>query len=477
MKLLFILLCFLVVFGQVEVRSQVDRTKKPPPGPAAPLTLPKAQRAVLRNGLSVMLVEYHQLPVLQLNLVLSMGTTADPTGKAGTAHLTMRMIDEGTKKRTALQIADELDFIGAHVSASTNYDGSFVGLQTLKEHLSAALDIYSDVVLNSTFPEKEFDRIKKETLTSLIQQKDQPVIIANKVFASKLYGDQHPYGRPSDGSETTVSKITVDDLKSFYDAAFRPNNATLIVVGDVTLGELVPQLERTFGSWEAKPFPEPPYPPPKAESGGAIYLVDKPQAAQSQIRIGHLGLARSTADYFPVVVMNTVLGGGFNSRLNWNLREQKGYTYGTGSQFQFRKGAGPFSTIGGFRTNVTDSSVIETLKEIKRLREEEVPENDLRFAKDFLTRSVPRTFETPGQIAAQLANAVLYKLPDNYFDTYIQNVEKVTVEDVKRVAENYLNPDQMLIVIVGDVTTIRSGLEKIGHGSAFLCDSDGRLVN
>lgn len=477
MKLLLLIFCLFALLGQVDVRGQVDRSKKPPPGSMATLVLPKIQRAALKNGLKVILVEYHQLPMVQFTLALSTGTTADPLGKAGAANLTMRMIDEGTEKRTALQISDELDFIGATLSASTNYDGSFVNLQTLKEHLSAALDIYSDVLLYSTFPQKEFDRIKKEALTSLIQQKDQPVTIANKVFAAKLYGEDHPYGRASDGSESSVNSITADDLKSFYNAYFRPINATLIVVGDVTLSQLVPMLERVLGQWEAKALAGPQIPPTRGETKAAIYLVDKPQAAQSQIRVGEVGLPRSTPDYFAVLVMNTVLGGGFNSRLNWNLREQKGYTYGTGSAFQFRKGAGPFTTFGGFRTNVTDSSVIEKLKEIKRLREEIVSESDLEFAKDFLTRSVPRTFETPGQIASQIANLVLYGLPDNYFDTYIQNIENVTARDVKRVAEKYLHPENMLITIVGDIANIRPGLEKIGHGAVVVCDSEGRLIN
>jgi zinc protease len=476
MKLLFILI-FLVVLGNVDLRAQVDRTKKPAPGLTPSVVLPKVQHGVLKNGLKVMLVEYHQLPIVQFNLVLPTGTTADPAEKAGTANLTMRMLDEGTEQRTALQIADALDFIGAHLSASTSYDGSFVTLETLKEHAASALDIYSDVLLHPSFPQKEFDRVKKEALTSLVQQKDQPAIIANKVFAGRLYGDTHPYGRPSDGNETSVGKITVEDLKAFYNASIRPNDATLIVVGDVTLGELLPMLEQSLGGWQSKSISSLSLASPPGEGKAAVYVVDKPQAAQSQIRIGKIGLPRSTPDYFAVLVMNTVLGGGFNSRLNWNLREQKGYTYGTGSQFQFRKDSGPFSTYGGFRTNVTDSSVIETLKEMRRLRSEDVSESDLNFAKDFLTRSVARSFETPAQIAAQLANLAIYGLPDDYFETYVQNVKAVTAQDVKRVAEKYIDPGNMLIVIVGDVGSIRGGLEKLGHGAVVICDSEGHAVN
>lgn len=477
MRLTLLFLSIMMVLGGFETLGQVDRSKKPSPGPPRPLILPKVQRATLSNGLKIMLVEYHQLPIVQFNLVVQTGAAADPADKAGLATLTLRMIDEGTKTRTALQIAEELDFIGANLSTSTSYDGCFVGLLTLKEHLATAVDVYADVILNPTFPPKEFERVRKELLTALIQQRDQPAAVATNVFAKRLYGENHPYGRPSEGTESSVSKITVDDLKSFYDTYVRPNNATLVVVGAVKLSELLPILERSLGAWKSKRVPEVNIPAPADRANAAVYLVDKPQAAQSQIRVGHFGLPRSTPDYFPVLVMNTILGGGFNSRLNWNLREQKGYTYGTGSAFHFRKGAGPFTTMGGFHTNVTDSSVMEILKEIRRLRTEEVPAADLQFAKDFLTRSVPRSFETPGQIAAQLSSLVLYGLPDNYFDTYIQNIESVTAADVKRVAEKYLQPDAMLIAIVGDVAVIKSGLEKLGHGPIVVCDTEGNIVN
>jgi zinc protease len=468
---------FLISLGQVRVGGQVDRTKKPPPGPTPHIALPKIQHAVLETGLEVRLVEYHKFPLVECNLVLATGTTADPASKAGTSNLVMRLLDEGTEQRTSLEIADALDYIGARLSASTTYDGSFVTLETLKEHLTAALDIVSDVLLHSTFPRGEFDRVKKEVLTSLIQQQDQPAVIANKVFASKLYGNAHPYGRPRDGTEQSVGSIAVDDLKAFYEMSFRPNNSTLVVVGDITLGELVPLLERTLGSWESRRVDGVTLPAPEGEGNAAIYLVDKPQAAQSEIRVGEVGLPRSTPDFFPVLVMNTILGGGFNSRLNWNLREQKGYTYGTGSQFQFRKGQGPFSTFGGFKTGVTDSSISETLREIRLLRSEDVTESDLELAKDFLTRSLPRTFETPRQIASQLASMVLYGLPDDYFDTYIQNVEKVTAQDVRRVAEQHLSPDNMIVVVVGDVAAIRSGLKKLNRGAVMLCDSEGQVLN
>jgi zinc protease len=463
--------------SQIQSSGQVDRTKKPPRGPTPHIALPKVQHAVLKNGLAVRLVEYHKLPLVECNLVLATGTTADRADKAGTANLVMRLLDEGTEKRTSLEIADALDYIGARLSASTTYDGSFVTLETLKEHLAAALDIFGDVLLHSTFPQSEFDRVKKEVLTSLVQQRDQPAVIANKVFASKLYGNVHPYGRPGDGTEESVGKVIVDDLKAFYEVSFRPNDSTLVVVGDITLEELVPLLERTLGSWESRHVDGATLSAPEGEGKEAIYLVDRPQAAQSEIRIGEVGLPRSTPDYFPVLVMNTVLGGGFNSRLNWNLREEKGYTYGAGSQFQFRKGRGPFSTFGGFKTSVTDSSITETLMEIRLLRSEEVTESDLQLAKDFLMRSLPRTFETPRQIASQLATLVLYGLPDDYFDSYVQNVEKVSAQDVRRVAEQHLSPDNMIVVVVGDVAAIRSGLEKLNHGPVVLCDSEGRVLN
>jgi zinc protease len=473
MKTIKFILSILMLISGVAM-AQVDRTKKPVEGITPKFMLPKIQKIVLSNGLNIMLVEHGELPVIQMQFVFQTGATSDPLDKPGIANLTMRLLDAGTKKRTALDIADEIDYIGASINASTGYDGSFVNVLTLKKHLSKSLEIVSDILQNPTFPQSEFDRIKKEVLTNLLQQKDRPEVIVGKVFSKVLYGDKHPYGNPVDGNETSVNQISVDDVKKFYATYYYPNNAALIVVGNTKLTELKPVLEKFLSTWKAKEIPLLAAPTVDKDIATGIFMVDKPKAAQSQIRVGAIGVSRSTPDYFALEVMNMILGGNFNSRINWNLREQKGYTYGARSAFAYRKEAGPFSTSGGFRSNVTDSCVGEILNEIKKIKETNVTEDELVFARNGLVRALPRLFETPAQISSQLANLLLYNLSDDYFNSYIPNIEKITVKDIRNVSEKYLNPDKMAIVIVGDVELNKSNLEKINLGGVNLLDTNGK---
>jgi len=475
MKTMKLLLGITILFNGITM-AQVDRTKNPIGGPTPKFTIPKIQRAILSNGLKVMLVEHRELPVVQMQFVFQTGAVVDPIQKPGIANLTMRLLDAGTKKRTALQIADEVDYFGASLSASASYDGSFVSVLTLQKHLSEVLDIVADILQNPAFPLSEFERIRKEVLTNLLQQKDRPEVIVGKVFSKIVYGDNHPYGNSTDGTEASVNLITLDEVKNFYDTYFYPNNATLIVVGDIDLSEMKDVFEKNLSSWKPKEIPVLVIPKFESETKTGIFMVDKPKAAQSQIRIGSVGVSRSTPDYFAVEVMNMILGGNFNSRLNWNLREQKGYTYGARSGFAYRKEAGPFSASGGFRSNVTDSCVIEILKEIKKIKGSDVTIDELLFAKNGLVRALPRTFETPAQISGQLANLELYNLPDSYYSSYIQNIDKVTVQDVRNVSEKYLNPEKMAIVIVGDVALNKANLEKLNLGQVNLSDAIGNPV-
>jgi len=278
-RLLLVLTIFCLT---ATVSGQIDRTKKPAPKATAPLTLPKIQRAVLANGLSIMLVEHHELPVVQFQLVLKSGSSNDPPGKSGLANLTAQMLDEGTAKRSALQIADDLDFIGANLSVNATEDATFTSLLTIKEHLASALDVYADVVLNPSFPEVDWNRVKKSHLTSLIARKDQPAFVASNVFGILTYGGEHPYGQPSGGTEASVDAISIDDLKNYYSTTFTPNNATLIVVGNVTMKEIKPTLEKYFGSWKKGGISTAKFPAAPKIASTQIYLVDKPQAAQSE---------------------------------------------------------------------------------------------------------------------------------------------------------------------------------------------------
>jgi predicted Zn-dependent peptidase len=467
----------ILILSLVVVSSaQTDRTKKPEPQKTPALKLPSIQRAKLSNGLNIMLVEHHELPVVQFQLVFRSGSSLDPAGKSGVALLTAQMADEGTAKRDALTIADDLDFIGANLSVGSSDDATFASLLTIKEHLAAAMEIYADVVQNASFPATEWDRIKKSHLASLLSQKDQPASVASNIFAMITYGADHPYGNPSQGTEVSVGSITLDDLKSFYRMHYVPNNGTLIVVGDVTMKELKPMVERHLGGWKRGTVPVPKFSKVPPVDATRIYLVDKPEAAQSEIRIGHVGVPRGTKDFFALTVLNTILGGQFSSRINMNLRESKGYTYGARSSFMMIKEAGPFVASSAVRTNVTDSSVIEFMNELRKIVAEDVTAQELEFAKNSLVRRQAQAFETPGQIAGQLMGLVLYDLPDSYFSNYVQEFEKVTVADVRKAARTYVHPEKSNIVIVGDVASIRGGLEQLGYGAAKILSTDGALI-
>src|SRR5581483_3388306 len=359
MKYIFALVLALGV--TVAAQQAPDRTHPPQPGPPATLHLPAIQKQKLSNGLPVWIVEMHKVPVAQVNLVVLSGTGDDPTGKFGVASLTAAMLEEGAGSKSSLEIADAIDFLGADLSASTTSDLSAVRLHVPVARLGDALAVMGDVVERPTFPKDELERLRQERLTNILQGRDDPPTIGAITYARVLYGPTHRYGTAQMGTAATVKAFTADDLKAFYASAYRPDNAVLLAVGDVTAASVLPQLEKTFGSWKpasaskaSSKWPDVPQ-----HSARTIYLVDKPGAAQSQIRIGWIGVPRSTPDYFPIQVMNTILGGSFSSRLNINLREQHGYTYGASSQFDMRSNAGPFVAAAGVQTDKTADALKE----------------------------------------------------------------------------------------------------------------------
>lgn len=453
--------------------AQLDRTKQPEIGPPPALKLPAVQRASLPNGMNILVVEHHELPVIQMQLVFNTGADADPIGKAGVASMAADMLDEGTDTRTALQIADEVDFLGASINTSASFDGSFLGLTTLKEHLDKAMGIYADVAMHPSFPLSEFERLKRELLTDLLQQRDEPGSVASNVFFKKLYGLGHPYGYQVSGSDTTVGSMTLDDVKEFYRNNYIPNNATLIVVGDIDMEGATLIAGKYFGSWSKKEMPvHPSVAPAGTSSGTTLYLINKPDAAQSEIRIGNIAAQRNSDDYYALSILNQILGSS-NGRLFLNLREAKGYTYGAYSQFMMRKEPGPFFAYGGIRTDVTDSAMTEFMKELHRVRDELVPENEFSMYKAAVIQRLPRSFETPAQIAGQLGSVVVFGLPEEYFDSLVQKYSAVTREDIQRVAKKYIRTDALDIVIVGDKSKIHDKLAKIGFTTIISTDEFG----
>lgn len=453
--------------------ENLDRTKRPTGKPAPRIHLPEIQKAKLTNGLAVWLVEAHELPTVAFNLVLHAGSDHDPLSQPGLASMTADMLDEGTKTRTALQISEELDSVGASLGISSNLDGTFVTLNTLSKYLGKSFEIFADVIAHPTFPEKDFQRLRKQRLTTLVQQKDQPPIIATNAFYYVLYGSDHPYGNNPTGSEVSLNAMTTNDLVAFYRKNMRPNNATLIVVGDAKLADITSRLEAALGDWNSADVPGFSVPAPRSREKMQVYLIDKPGAPQSEVRIGYPSLPRSTPDYFPITVMNRILGGQFSSRINMNLRERHGYTYGANSSFRFLKGVGPFTASGGIVTEKTDSSLIEFMHEINVMRENGMTPDELAFAKKGLLGNFALAFETPAQIAGALQNLILYSLPEDYFNTYLQNIEAVSLDDAQRVAGKYLDSSKMAVVVVGDLTKIKEGIATLKLGDIVLCDTEG----
>ena len=452
-----------------------DRTKPPAVGALGRLTLPPVTRRQLDNGLEILVVEHRELPLVDMILVVKTGGEGDPANKAGVATLTASMLDEGAGRRSSLDIADQEAFLGVQVGTGSGWDQSIVSLHAPVAVLDSAMALFADVALRPTFPVSDLERLRKERLTDLLQLKDRAPQIADRAYASILYGERHPYGRPLTGTEATTRVITRADIQRFYQTYYRPNNTTLIVVGDVTADDVERRVRTLFGSWARGNVPAPQFTEPPAGLATAIYLIDKPGAPQSSVRIGSVGVPRSTDDYFAIQVMNTILGGAFTSRLMTNLRETHGYTYGASSGFSMRRSAGPFTARAEVVGAKSDSSLIEFMKELRAIRDA-VPETELEKAKRYLQLQLPGEFETTGDIANQLVPVVLYGLPLDYYNSYVQRIEEVTVADVQRVAERYVDPSKLAVVIVGDRKAIEAGLRSLNLGEISIRDLSGQPV-
>jgi len=465
MRMPFIVLVAALSSGVLAAQQAPDRSHPPQPGPPAPLRLPSIQKQKLSNGLPVWIVDDHKVPVAQVNLVVFSGTANDPPGKYGVASFAAAMLEEGAGSRSALEIADAVDFLGADVGATSTSDASAVRLHVPVARLADALPIMGDVALRPTFPRDELDRQRQQRLTSLLQGRDDPPTIAAVAFSRVLYGKGHRYGTAQMGTAETIKTFTSDDLRSFYAAAFRPQNATLLAVGDFNAATVVPLLEKTFGSWKAAasaaPEKLPPVEPPARRQ---IYLIDKPGAPQSQIRIGSIGVPRSTPDYFPIIVMNTILGGSFTSRLNNNLREVHGYAYGASSGFDMRLGPGPFFAAAGVQTDKTAEALTEFFNELNAILKP-VPAEELARAKNYVSLRYPSSFESTGDISRRLEDALVYQLPDDYFTKYVQNIQAVSAADVQRVAQKYVQPDRVAVVVVGDLKAIEPRIRALNLGT------------
>ncbi len=442
----------------------LDRSQVPAVGEPEALELPGIQDYTLDNGMRVVLVERSALPLVSLELQFRGGGAAHPARQAGLASLVADMVDEGTATRSALDIADAVDLLGASLASSAGHDASQLRLSVLRSRFPEALSMLADVVMNPSFPDADLERVRRERLARVVQRSDVPAALAEDAFAEVLYGTDHPYGASLLGTKESLEALTRDDVAAFHRARYAPGQATLVVAGDVERAELDSLLAGAFAGWTGRGVDPAPLAGSAPREGRAIYVVDKPGAAQSEVRVGHVAVARDTEAYYPLTVLNTVLGGSFTSRLNAKLREEKGYTYGAGSFFDMRRAPGPFEAMAAVATEVTDSAVVDFVREIERMSAETVPADELDRARNYLALRLPQRFESLDDVVRRLAELVTYDVPLDFWAGYVAGVDAVDEAAVMGAAQRILDTGRMAVVIAGDRSAIEGPLKALGLG-------------
>jgi zinc protease len=449
------------------------RNEIPKPGPAKALQVPVPETAQLANGLTLIVSTRRGLPIVAANLVVKSGSDTNPPDAPGLANFTVSLLDQGTASRTAVQIANQVAQLGATVNANSSMDASVVAARSLKKNFAATLDLGADIALHPSFPAEEIERQRSSRLAQLVQQRENANALAVRISNLALYGDRHPYGYTEIGTEASVRALTRDALLNFWKQNFVPNNAALVVAGDITMAELRPLAEKVFGGWQ-RGMPAMPSLATPASTQARILIVDRPGAPQTQLRVAAIGAPRSVAEFQPIQVMNTALGGLFSSRINMNLREEHGYTYGAGSGFDFRRGAGPFAIATGVRTDVTAPAVTEILKEIRGMTGSPMKTEELARAKDARTQSLPAGFQTSQAAAGSFAQLFIYDLGLDYFTHVAERVNAVTADQSLDAAKKYLVPERMVIVAVGDRAKIEPELRKLNIAPVEVVTPDGK---
>lgn len=470
------LLCLACALAPTLATAQggtvLDRSTPPALGKPPVLHLPAVERSSLPNGVGMQLVGQHEVPLVQVTLIIDGGSRLDAR-TPGLAAFTARMLTEGAGSRDANTLQSDLAFLGAQLTAMAADNYFVVSLNVPKRSLGAALDLMADVVLRPTFRSSEVRRQRDLLLAQILQRKDQPTQVAAIAFDYLMFPEGHPYHNPSSGDSTTVAGLDSTTVRHFYAATVVPNRARFTVVGDISVAELRPLLARRFASWKAAATPLAIAPvTQKAMSNDRVklYLIDKPGAAQSVIYVGAPGVDRLSPDYPALTVMNTILGGSFSSRLNSNLRETKGYTYGIFSGFRWSPVPGPFVVSSSVRTNVTDSSLVEIFRELRAIRDTPVNATDLVRARNYVALALPARFETNAQIAGQLVSLNAFGLPLSSVAELGPRLLAVTVDDVQRVARTFVPADRVTVVVVGDLAKIRAGIEALNLGDLAVLD-------
>ncbi len=457
------------------LRADIDRTQPPKPGPEPKASFPDFKQDVLPNGLKIFTVEDHREPTVNFRLLIKAGDAYDQ-GRSGLADTTAALLNRGTKKRTAAQFAEETDFIGASVEAGSGPDAITVSAEGLTKDLPKILDLFADAALHPVFPADELVKQQRQAISALEEGKQRSATLAAKLRGKLLYGPDHPYG--AFPTEESLGGLDRASLERFHEQFFTPDNATLAIVGDIKAADVVPMVERAFAEWKATAsdtarqptFPDLPKPPEKL----TIHLVDRPGSVQSNILVCGRGIPRNNPDVPELGVLNSILGGGFSGRLFQNLRERHGYTYGSSSGFSYNRVAGIFSATAEVRNAVTVPSIEEIFNEVKRIDTDPVPDPELTMQRDYLAGNYLLSLESPATTAARVQEIDLYKLPVDYFKTYVSRVTAVNAERIKALADKYVNPAGLTVVVVGEAKEIKPALEKLGP--VIVYDTDLKAV-
>ncbi len=466
---------------QAAPATFLDRTVMPDAAEEPEFTPPTPVHRTLSNGLRITVVEKKGLPIVAFALVVQAGAITDPVGLPGLASFTTQLMPEGTTTRSSQDIANEFEFIGSRLSSETRKEVSLLSTETLSKHWSAALELMADVARNPTFPEHEVERVRREHLTDIRRGKDDPTFVAERIMPGLVFGPDSRYGHPSFGTESSVAAYTRSDLETHFRAHFGPSRANLVVVGDVTLDEVLEQAEKAFGAW-ANATTEDRAAAAVTVNGDltpqptTIYLVDKPGAAQSVIRAGHVTVPRGHDDYGPLTLLNFCFGGQFSARLNQNLRQDKGYSYGFNSGISWFREPSLLVAGGSVQTDVTRESVVETLKEFQDIHADRpVTDEELEAARAGMMLGYPAGFERPGQVLSQVINLLQHGLPDDYFQTYRDRITSITLDDVRQAGNQRINPNGLNVLVVGDRSTVEPGLRELDL-PVVLLDSEGATL-
>ncbi len=459
--------------------SSVDRSALPVAGPPPPARFPTFERGTLSNGLTIIVARRDAVPVVNFDLLVDAGYAADQHGTPGTASLALDMLDEGTTNRNALEISDELALLGATLGSGSNLDMSTVAMSALKENLDASLELYADVILNPAFPEADFNRLKRQRMVRIQQEKVQPIAMALRVFPSILYGNDHAYGNPLTGSgtEASLASLTREDLRRFHDSWFKANNATLVVVGATSMGEIKPKLERVFRGWRGGNPPQKNLASVPHKASSAVYILDRPGSIQSTIFAGHVAPPQANPDEIAIEAMNTILGGTFNARINMNLREDKGWSYGAQSLLWGARGQRPFIVFAPVQSDKTKESMAEIVMELNGILDASpATAAELERAKASQTLTLPGRWETNDAVAGSIAEIVRFGYDDRYFDSYADQVRALNLSEVQQAANMVLQPTKVVWVVVGDKQQIEPSIRELNLGKIYEIDADGNVM-